>query len=157
MFLQRFQSKCSLLQKSDGALSPKQCSHWRHRTAFFDPILKPLYLQGEKAFLCYIYKNRLFVGCKCKLDSKISQESPWPSFHHISQSFCHSLCEKCPYSVLFCSSFSAFGLNSIQSKYGKMWTRITPNTDTFYAVIIISQLSAADGISQVKCQPVLRS
>ena len=39
------------------------------------------------------------------------------------------------------SFFPAFGLNKeryvslpIQSKYGKMWTRITPNTDTFYVV-----------------------
>ena len=39
--------------------------------------------------------------------------------------------------------FPAFGLNMeiysvslrIQSKYGKMRTRITPNTDTFYAVL----------------------
>ena len=38
--------------------------------------------------------------------------------------------------------FPAFGLNTeryfvspcIQSECGKIWTRITPNTDTFYAV-----------------------
>ena len=38
--------------------------------------------------------------------------------------------------------FPAFGLNTkrysmslrIQSKWGKIWTRISPNTDTFYAV-----------------------
>ena len=44
-----------------------------------------------------------------------------------------TLRKKCPYSELFCSAFfphfSAFGLNT-----GKMRTRITPNTDTFYAV-----------------------
>ena len=28
--------------------------------------------------------------------------------------------------------FPAFGLNT--ERYGKMWTRITPNTNTFYAV-----------------------
>ena len=40
------------------------------------------------------------------------------------------------------SHFPAFGLNTesngvslrIHSKYGKMWTRITPNKDIFYAV-----------------------
>ena len=42
----------------------------------------------------------------------------------------HSLREKCPYSELFWSVFSR-----IRTKYGKIRTRITPNTDTFYAVI----------------------
>ena len=54
-----------------------------------------------------------------------------------------SLDEKCPYSELFWSTFS--GLNTerysvslrIHSKCEKMQTRITPNTDTFYAVCII--------------------
>ena len=43
--------------------------------------------------------------------------------------------------------FSAFGLNTekysvslrIQSECGKMRTRITPNTDTFYAVLITNK------------------
>ena len=47
--------------------------------------------------------------------------------------------EKCSYSELFWSAFSrlwtAFGLNTdsdcIQSECLKIWTRITPNTDTF--------------------------
>ena len=47
--------------------------------------------------------------------------------------------EKCPYSELFWSAFSRnkteYGqIRSIQSKCGKMGTRITPNTDIFYAV-----------------------
>ena len=46
-----------------------------------------------------------------------------------------SLREKCPYSELFLYLFSAFGLNFIQSKYGKIWTRITPNVDIYYAVV----------------------
>ena len=49
--------------------------------------------------------------------------------------------KKGPYSELFSS---AFGLNAeryevslhIQSECGKMWTRVTPNMDTFYAVIL---------------------
>ena len=53
--------------------------------------------------------------------------------------------KKCPYSVLFWfaffSHFPAFGLNTeryysvrMRENAGKMRTRITPNTDTFYAV-----------------------
>ena len=37
---------------------------------------------------------------------------------------------KCPYSEIFWSAFSR-----IRTKYGKKRTRITPNTDTFYAVL----------------------
>ena len=56
-----------------------------------------------------------------------------------------TLREKCPYSELFWSAFPACGLNTeryfvslrIQSECGKMQTRITPNTDTFYAVLFI--------------------
>ena len=41
-----------------------------------------------------------------------------------------SLRKKCPYSELFSSVFSR-----IRTWYGKIRTRITPNTDTFYTVI----------------------
>ena len=59
--------------------------------------------------------------------------------------FGKSLQEKCSYSELFWSVFSAFGLNTerysvslrIQSECGKIGTRITPNTDTFYAVNVM--------------------
>ena len=44
-----------------------------------------------------------------------------------------TLPEKCPYSELLWSVFSC-----LQSKCRKMRTRITPNTDTFYAVWFIS-------------------
>ena len=40
--------------------------------------------------------------------------------------------EKCPYSELFWPVFSAFGLNA--KRHAKIRTRITLNTDTFYAV-----------------------
>ena len=45
--------------------------------------------------------------------------------------------KKCPYSELFWSAFSRiwtrYGVSlRIQSECGKMQTRITPNTDTFY-------------------------
>ena len=59
-----------------------------------------------------------------------------------------SLCKGCPYLELFSPHYTAFGLNMetfsvslrIQSKRRKMQTRITPNTDTFYAVHLISVL-----------------
>ena len=52
-----------------------------------------------------------------------------------------SLREKCLYSELFLSAFSRiwteYGeIQSIQSECGKIRTRITPNTDTFYAVFL---------------------
>ena len=46
-----------------------------------------------------------------------------------------SLHEKCPHSELFWSAFSR-----IQSECGKMRTRITPNTNTFYAMPLIRLL-----------------
>ena len=56
----------------------------------------------------------------------------------------YSLREKCPYLELFFSAFSRIRTEygekysvclCIQSECGKMWIKITPNTDTFYAVI----------------------
>ena len=57
-----------------------------------------------------------------------------------------SLRKKCPYSELFWSLFSRIRTNTerygvylrIQSKCGKIRTRITPNTDTFRAVTNIA-------------------
>ena len=50
-----------------------------------------------------------------------------------------SLRKKSPYSELSGSYFLAFGLNTekYSSECGKIRTRITPNTETFYAVIIV--------------------
>ena len=58
-----------------------------------------------------------------------------PRVHKLSQ----ALHKSCQYSELFWSVFPAFGLNTerygvslrIQSECGKIWARITPNTDTF--------------------------
>ena len=55
-----------------------------------------------------------------------------------------SLCKKCPYSELFWSTFSRirteYGeicrISRIQTESGKIRTRITPNTDTFHAVVM---------------------
>ena len=46
-----------------------------------------------------------------------------------------ALREECPYSEFSGPHFPVFGLN-IQSECGKMQTRITPNTDTFSAVLL---------------------
>ena len=58
-----------------------------------------------------------------------------------------TLREKCRVWSYLCPYFSAFGLNTernsvslrIQSECGKIRTRITPDTDTFYAVLVISE------------------
>ena len=50
------------------------------------------------------------------------------------------LCEKCPYSELFWSAFSRIWTSygeTLQCECGKMRIRITPNTDTFYAVYFL--------------------
>ena len=57
-----------------------------------------------------------------------------------------SLRENCPYSELFWSVFSHIGLTTerysvshqVQSEWGKIRTRITPNTYSFYALFISS-------------------
>ena len=60
----------------------------------------------------------------------------------IASFFCNaSLRKKCRYSELFWSAFSQIWTECgeifrIQSKCGKMRTRITPNTDTFYAMLV---------------------
>ena len=54
-----------------------------------------------------------------------------------------TLHEKCPYLELFWSVSLAFGLNTeryevpIQFEFRKLRTRLSPNTDTFYAVSIL--------------------
>ena len=66
------------------------------------------------------------------------------SFVHVLH-FTHG--KKCPNSELFCSAFSRIHSDwirwdtvylRIQSKCGKMRTRVTPNTDTYYAVTTIA-------------------
>ena len=58
---------------------------------------------------------------------------------------------KCPCSALLWSRFPTFGLNTerygvslrILSKRGKIWARINPNTDTFYAEMFFSLIGFA--------------
>ena len=71
------------------------------------------------------------------------------SFKWITNSSCLNL--HCVKSVRIPSysgpHFPAFGLNTeryevslrIQSECGKMWTRITANTDTFYTVLFLAE------------------
>ena len=66
---------------------------------------------------------------------------PVRATHHIYTMFfilMHELREKCLYSELFWSAFACIWTVSlrIQSQCGKMRTRISPNTDTFYAVML---------------------
>ena len=46
----------------------------------------------------------------------------------------YPLHKKCPYSELFWSAIFPHFSVRMRKNAGKMWTRITPNTDTFYAV-----------------------
>ena len=57
-----------------------------------------------------------------------------------------TLPKKCPYSEFFWSVFSRirskYGeIQSIQSEYGKIRTKKTPNTDSFYAVLVTDLIS----------------
>ena len=65
-----------------------------------------------------------------------------------------SLSETCPCSKLFWSAFSCIWTEyeryyvslRIQPKFGKIWTRITPNTDTFYTVNISDKFWSGFGV-----------
>ena len=80
---------------------------------------------------------------------KLNISNSWVRVYFMQNKSAHALRKKCPYSELLWSPFSVFGLDTeryfvslrIQSKYGKMWTRITPNTDTSYAATIIISIT----------------
>ena len=57
----------------------------------------------------------------------------------------HSMCKKCPYSELFWSVFSP-NRTEYGEIHGRMWTRITPNTDTFNVVILETLIHFCLGI-----------
>ena len=93
-----------------------------------------------------IWKKICFINVEDWRIKKIGFSSllylHWWKFY-FKNIFENKLFEKCPCLELFWSHFPAFGLNTkryfvslrIQSKCGKMRTRITPNTHTFYAVV----------------------
>ena len=87
-------------------------------------------LFSKEPLLPYIWVTRsLFQEANCS-DLVFSRMLFFFLNKHLQSS---SLREKCPYSELFWSAYSRISLR-VQSECGKMWTRITPNTDTFYAV-----------------------
>ena len=89
----------------------------------------------------YINENLILARCWCYLclTAFLSRRSKYWEGSYDKQ---FTLCEKCPYSQYSGPYLPAFGLNTerysvslrIQSECGKMWTRITRNTDTLYAL-----------------------
>ena len=85
--------------------------------------------------------NLNVVGKKCYVDDIrfINNCEMFSLFIHLWQMSLRKYVRIRSYSGPY---FSAFGLNAeryavslrIQSKYGKIWIRITPNTDTFYTI-----------------------
>ena len=61
----------------------------------------------------------------------------------IKKERCNTNAQACPYSELFWTVFSRIRIECgrIQSEYGKIRTRITPNRDTFYAMTITKVLT----------------
>ena len=77
----------------------------------------------------YILRNRFQARLiKLGIFQKFQQYSPYVL--HLQD----SLRKKCSYSELFLYVFSLYSVR-MRKNAGKMRTRITPNTDTFYAVI----------------------
>ena len=100
-----------------------------------------IYNQEKKTRRC---KNLSDIRISC-FEMK-TQSLPNAAFGIFYACYLLSRRKKSPYSELFWSAFfphfPAFGLNTerygvslrIQSECWEIWTRITPNTDTFYAV-----------------------
>ena len=93
------------------------------------------------------HKKSVFGHFSCRAyPPLVSIGSPLDSGQNRKLNTSHSLRKKCPYSEFFGPHFPAFGLNTerysvslrIQSECGKIPTRITSNTGTFYAVISFS-------------------
>ena len=74
------------------------------------------------SFISFREKTKSWLEKLCNVPETLSERINFFSFYSLN-----SLHEKCPYSELFWSVFSR-----IQSEYQKIWTRITPNTDTFH-------------------------
>ena len=136
--------------------------NWKHECKFFS---KKIVLIGFLLFKFQKYSKE-FHPLKFPLEGRKGGEgggavystpktqAPYPkfpisttAFHTLFEHldvFLHTLREKCPYSVFF-PYCPAFGLNTerysaclwIQSECGKIWTRKTPNTDTFHAVTVL--------------------
>ena len=116
-----------------------------------------IYVQSTEAYSKSSQTSKMELSCKKIVNgwkplsifaksSKSSMLGAWLNVKYTSRLFSlqlPSLREKCPYSELFWSAFSRIRTEysvslRIQSECGKIWTRISPNTDTFYTVHIIS-------------------
>ena len=99
-----------------------------------------IHRSGNKGFSmeCFAADFCNFVAQMSKCQN-LPFGQPWEylliNFKHVR----NSLCRKCPYQELFWSVFSRIRTeySRIQSKCGKIRTRITPSTDTFCAVIFL--------------------
>ena len=98
-----------------------------------------------------ICKNYVFFFPKL-CEKKKTADSTSLHFQKLLYYRC-SLRQNCPYLEFFWSDFLSFGLNTkryevylrIQSEYGKIRTRKTPNTDTLYAVAYIENYEQFNG------------
>ena len=89
-------------------------------------ILVVHHLRGEEGFPLTLAMN-------------VSEKNDGKSSNHFLMmptvfSKLYSLRKKCPYLELFWSTFSRIWTEYGESEWGKMRTRITPNTDTFHVV-----------------------
>ena len=94
--------------------------------------------------MCRVYANkRLLCNCYYSLEALELYYSPRLPIISLAQCFYKDHCLKSVCIRSFSGPyFPAFGLNTgrycvslrIQSECGKIWTRETPNTDTFYAM-----------------------
>ena len=110
----------------------------------FDVIFEPVKHRHHK-IKCYFSMNMTLAYRSIAVEQGRVSHRIARAYHH-----CDPLRKKCPYSDLFCSAFP-----SIRNEYGeirsispysvwmrenagKMLTRITPNMDTFYTVVVFT-------------------
>ena len=84
-----------------------------------------------------LVKQFIFITLEINITKATRSIAQWINDFHF-----FALRKKCPYSELFWSAFSRIRTEHgvslrIQSECGKIRTRITPNTETFHAVLII--------------------
>ena len=81
-----------------------------------------IYFNVENVFIADDNASDFTIATVTEKTPELSQIQP-------NTSVTITLPEKCPYLKLFWSAFS-----HIRTEYGKILTRIAPNTDTFYAM-----------------------
>ena len=114
----------------------------RKRICDFWKLFRDKVFSIEELWILKINRSDLFCGWTMVYSWIISVL--WREYEFTINMFPSSpLRKKCPYSELFWSAFSRirteYGeIRSIRSKCEKMRARITPNTDTFHAVHLLS-------------------